>query len=50
MPSAEPTDSPRKPPRVSVYGSEAIGLLLIAWGLLVLTLIRYWRHTHWSLR
>jgi hypothetical protein len=50
MPSAAPTDSPRKHPRHSVYSSQAIGLLLIAFGLLVLTLIRYWHHIHWSLR
>jgi hypothetical protein len=50
MPSAEPTDSPRKHPGHSVYFSEAIGSLPIALGLLVLTLIRYWHHIHGSLR
>jgi len=50
MPSAEPTDSPRKHPRHSVCSSEAMGWLLIALGLLVLTLIRYQHHIHWSLR
>jgi hypothetical protein len=49
MPSAEPTDSPPKHPRHSVYSSQAIGLLLIAFGLPVLTLIRYWHHIHRSL-
>lgn len=33
-----------------VYASEATGLLVIALVLLVLTLIRYWHHIHWSLR
>lgn len=50
MPSAEPTDSPRKHPRHSLYPEEAIGLLAIALGLLVLTPIRYRHHIHGSLR
>jgi hypothetical protein len=33
-----------------VYASETAGLLLIAFLLLVLTLVRYWRYIHWSLR
>jgi len=36
--------------RHAVYASEATGLLLIAFLLLVLTLIRYWHDIHWSLR
>jgi hypothetical protein len=44
------TDAPAKSRRHAVYASEAIGLLLIAVLLLVLTLVRYWRHIHWSLR
>jgi len=34
----------------AVYASETTGLLLISVLLLVLTLIRYWRAIHWSLR
>jgi len=36
--------------RHAVYASEATGLLLIAFLLLVLTLIRYWHGMNWSLR
>jgi hypothetical protein len=36
--------------RSAVYTSETTGLVLIALVLLVLTLIRYWHHIHWSLR
>lgn len=36
--------------RSAVYASETTGLLLIAFLLLVLTLLRYWRDIHWSLR
>jgi hypothetical protein len=36
--------------RHAVYTSETTGLLLIAVLLLVLTLLRYWRDIHWSLR
>jgi hypothetical protein len=48
VPSPEPKDA--KPHRHAVYASETVGLLLIAALLLVLTLIRYWHHIHWSLR
>ena len=34
----------------AVYASEATGLLLIAFMLLLLTVIRYWHAMHWSLR
>jgi len=34
----------------AVYASEATGLLLIAFMLLLLTVIRYWHSIHWSLR
>jgi hypothetical protein len=34
----------------AVYASEAAGLLLIAFVLLILTLVRYWQDIHWSLR
>jgi len=36
--------------RHAVYASETTGLLLIAFLLLVLTLVRYWYDIHWSLR
>jgi hypothetical protein len=36
--------------RHAVYASETAGLLLIAFLLLVLTLLRYWHDIHWSLR
>ena len=36
--------------RHAVYASETTGLLLIAFLLLVLTLVRYWHDIHWSLR
>ena len=36
--------------RRAVLASESTGLLLIAFLLLALTLIRYWHLIHWSLR
>lgn len=42
--------SEHKHHRHAVYASETTGLLLIAFLLLVLTLIRYWHEIHWSLR
>jgi hypothetical protein len=36
--------------RHAVYASETIGLLLIAFVLLIVTLVRYWHYIHWSLR
>jgi hypothetical protein len=50
MPPERQAESSRKPHRRAVYASEATGLLLIAFLLLVLTLIRYWHDIHWSLR
>jgi hypothetical protein len=49
VPSGPQPGSP-KHHRRAVYASEATGLLLIAFVLLVLTLIRYWRVIHWSWR
>jgi hypothetical protein len=43
-------DSPPKHHRHAIYASEATGLLLIAFLLLTLTLIRYRHDIHWSLR
>ena len=36
--------------RHAVYASETSGLLVIAFLLLILTLIRYWHEIHWSWR
>jgi len=49
VPTTAPHDD-HKHRRHAVYASEATGLLLIAFLLLVLTLIRYWHDIHWSLR
>jgi hypothetical protein len=43
-------DDSRKLNRHVSYASETTGLLLIAFMLLVLTLIRYWHEILWSLR
>jgi hypothetical protein len=43
-------DSLHKHRRHPIYATETFGLLLIAFLLLVLTLIRYWHAIHWSLR
>ncbi|HEY6185027.1 MAG TPA: hypothetical protein VIW67_22500 [Terriglobales bacterium] len=37
-------------PRSRVYALEATGLLIIAALVLVLAVVRYWRHIPWSLR
>ena len=51
VPSPEPkNDSAHPHHRHAVYASETTGLLLIAFLLLVLTLIRYWHDIHWSMR
>ncbi len=36
--------------RHAVYASETTGLLLIAFMLLILTLVRYWHEIQWSPR
>ena len=36
--------------RHATYASEAAGLLLVAFLLLALTIIRYWHNIHWSWR
>jgi hypothetical protein len=43
-------DSSGKRRRHAIYATETSGLLLIAFLLLVLTLIRYWHAIHWSVR
>jgi len=48
--SPEHNHPEQKHQRHAVYASETTGLLLIAFLLLMLTLIRYWHEIHWSLR
>jgi hypothetical protein len=48
-PAPQHEDDP-KPRGREVYAAETTGLLVIVVLLLVLTLIRYWHHIHWSLR
>lgn len=43
-------DSAHKHQRRAMYATETSGLLLIAFLLLALTLIRYWHTIHWGLR
>jgi len=43
-------DSTHKRPRHAIYATETSGLLLVAFLLLVLTLVRYWHAIHWSVR
>jgi hypothetical protein len=50
MSSADPHDDSHQHHRHAVYASETTGLLLIAFLLLFLTLIRYWHSIHGSLR
>jgi len=45
-----PDEASQKQHRHAVYASETAGLLLIAFLLLALTVIRYWHDIHWSLR
>ena len=49
VPDTAPQDD-HKHPRHAVYTSEPAGLLLIAFLLLILTLVRYGHEIHWSLR
>jgi hypothetical protein len=49
VPESSPQDD-HKRHRHAVYASETTGLLLIAFLLLILTLIRYWHEIHWSWR
>ena len=49
-PAQRQNDSAGKHRRHAAYATETAGLLLIAFLLLVLTLIRYWHAIHWSLR
>jgi hypothetical protein len=40
----------RKHQRHAIYATETSGLLLIAFLLLAITLVRYWHVIHWSVR
>jgi hypothetical protein len=44
------TETPPKRHRHGIYATETAGLLLIAFLLLAVIVIRYWHHIHWSLR
>jgi hypothetical protein len=46
----DPSQDDHKHHRHAVYASETTGLLVIAFLLLVLTLVRYWHDIHWSWR
>ncbi|MFY9949446.1 MAG: hypothetical protein WA261_04795 [Candidatus Sulfotelmatobacter sp.] len=50
MVNAHQNDSGHKHRRHAIYASETSGLLLIAFLLLVVTVIRYWHAIHWSVR
>lgn len=44
------SDELQKQHRHATYTSETTGLLVIAFLVLVLTVIRYWHNIHWSWR
>jgi hypothetical protein len=48
--NAQRQNDSHKHHRHAVYATETSGLLLIAFLLLALTLIRYWHVIHWSVR
>jgi hypothetical protein len=48
--NAQRQNDSHKPPRHAIYATETSGLLVIAFLLLALTLIRYWHIIHWSVR
>jgi hypothetical protein len=48
--SARHQNDSHKHQRHAIYATETSGLLLIAFLLLALTLIRYWHTIHWSVR
>jgi len=49
-PGEQHDESDHKHQRHAIYATETAGLLLIAFLLLALTLVRYWHAIHWSLR
>ena len=51
MPESDPQhDHSHKHQRHAIYATETTGLLLIAFLLLILTVLRYWHDIHWSVR
>jgi hypothetical protein len=44
------TDRAPKPYRHPIYATETSGLLVIAFLVLLITVIRYWHAIHWSVR
>jgi hypothetical protein len=50
VPTPDSHEDSHRHHRHAVYASETTGLLLIAFMLLILTLVRYWHDLHWSLR
>jgi len=50
LPKRQNDSSSRKHHRHAIYATETTGLLLIAFMLLALILVRYWHTIHWSLR
>ena len=51
VPEGDPQrDHSHKHHRHAIYAMETTGLLLIAFLLLILTVLRYWHDIHWSLR
>ncbi|MGB7603692.1 MAG: hypothetical protein WBM24_25565 [Candidatus Sulfotelmatobacter sp.] len=50
MVNAQQNDSGHKQRRRAIYASETSGLLLIAFLVLIVTIIRYWHAIHWSMR
>jgi hypothetical protein len=51
VPEVDPQrDHSHKHRRQAIYATETTGLLLIAFLLLILTLLRYWHDIYWSFR
>ena len=48
--SEQHNENDRRHHRHAIYATETAGLLLIAFLLLAITIIRYWHAMHWSLR
>ena len=49
-PKPQPTDPPEHRSMLPIHRLEATGIIVIAILLLILTLIRYWRHIPWGSR
>ena len=51
VPELDPQrDHSEKHRRHAIYATETTGLLLIAFLLLILTVLRYWHDIHWRMR